>query len=566
MFSTVNSNKQQKDVKTDAMTTGPAFYLPVRFNEKTTKSTQVDEDIYNKYKDSAIRDCGGYAKIGTKTLHQLILGKIPKHVIDHIDSNPFNNTRANLRHVTTAQNNQNAQRDRTTMKSPYIGVTHDKTRDKWQARLAGKHIGRFSTMECAAYAYDVWVQRHPSFSTSSATGETIEHKPLINGIAKPADWDNNFKFPDEKPQTNRDLPKGVYLDRGKYHAMYSKNGKMNRVGIFDNIADAERAIRAAERDNKDAKLKQLLSTPINRNSNGIATISVVKDGKQYDILVDDDKYYDLMKTSWYINAYGYAVSSRNGVKIPMHRYLMGIVDSTHTETIVDHVNHNRIDNRLENLRLTTHAGNAHNRLLDKTTTTSKFIGVTKTKAGTWTSSVSKDNVTHSLGTFKTEEGAAAAYNQKAAELYTEQANVNKDIPTTVVPDKVPQKKEGCASKYIGVRLSYGKWTAAIKHNNVKHNLGVYESEVDAAIAYNKKAIELKGSDYSKINPGLPDKPVVRSDRPTKAKSGHKYITLTSGGKWQVTISANKKKQYVGTFATVEEAIRQRDEKIISLKN
>ena len=48
------------------------------------------------------------------------------------------------------------------------------------------------------------------------------------------------------------------------------------------------------------------------------------------------------------------------------------------------------------------------------------------------------------------------------------------------------------SKYRGVTLQRrsGKWIARAGGNGVKKHIGVYESEIEAAKAYNKRAIEL----------------------------------------------------------------------------
>lgn len=61
--------------------------------------------------------------------------------------------------------------------------------------------------------------------------------------------------------------------------------------------------------------------------------------------------------------------------------------------------------------------------------------------------------------------------------------------------KYPNK----TSKYRGVSWSvYGYWVAAIKFNKKATYIGSYHSEEEAAIAYNKKALELFG-DFAVLN-------------------------------------------------------------------
>lgn len=55
-------------------------------------------------------------------------------VVDHIDGNTLNNTRANLRAVTQVENLRNAIK-RTTNKSGYVGVVWHTQARKWNARI-----------------------------------------------------------------------------------------------------------------------------------------------------------------------------------------------------------------------------------------------------------------------------------------------------------------------------------------------------------------------------------------------------------------------------------------------
>ena len=75
--------------------------------------------------------------------------------VDHINGNPLDNRRANLRMVTPTENTRN-QKDRTDSTSGFKGVHFDRSRGKWMAHIteAGKmrNLGRFDSIEDAKAA------------------------------------------------------------------------------------------------------------------------------------------------------------------------------------------------------------------------------------------------------------------------------------------------------------------------------------------------------------------------------------------------------------------------------
>jgi hypothetical protein len=77
--------------------------------------------------------------------------------------------------------------------------------------------------------------------------------------------------------------------------------------------------------------------------------------------------------------------------------------------VVDHINNNRQDNNINNLQLVTARENASK---DRTGGTSKYIGVSLNRHGTWTSYINIDGRNISLGNFKCELLAAKAYQDK----------------------------------------------------------------------------------------------------------------------------------------------------------
>lgn len=63
-----------------------------------------------------------------------------------------------------------------------------------------------------------------------------------------------------------------------------------------------------------------------------------------------------------------------------------------------------------------------------------------------------------------------------------------------------KQKKGCSSEYVGVGWCKATqcWISKITHMGVRYYLGEFDNEENAAIAYNKKAIELFGEN-AKLN-------------------------------------------------------------------
>jgi hypothetical protein len=90
-------------------------------------------------------------------LHRVLMQPAPGFVVDHIDGDPLNNTRANMRVCTRAENTRNGKKR--CGSNPYKGVFTDK---RWPRRFIAaigvdyRHIviGRFDCPVEAAHAYD----------------------------------------------------------------------------------------------------------------------------------------------------------------------------------------------------------------------------------------------------------------------------------------------------------------------------------------------------------------------------------------------------------------------------
>lgn len=119
--------------------------------------------------------------------------------------------------------------------------------------------------------------------------------------------------------------------------------------------------------------------------------------------------YANKKEAGTINTIGYRVLTLYGKQYKAHRIAWFYVYGIWPSRDIDHINGNRADNRLCNLRLATPAENHQNRGFDCRNTTG-YTGVFK--VGTrnlWTAAISVNNRRLNLGTFESPELAYQAY-------------------------------------------------------------------------------------------------------------------------------------------------------------
>lgn len=143
-------------------------------------------------------------------------------------------------------------------------------------------------------------------------------------------------------------------------------------------------------------------------------------------LVDDGDYAELSQYKWHIKnnrgtLYVQRTKSRLLGKgsVLMHRQIMSAPKGQQ----VDHINHNGLDNRRDNLRICSNAENQHNRL--SFGGTSKYKGIYwEKRRGKWRAEIKTGESRKYLGSFLSEIDAAKEYDKAAIELYGEFAYLN----------------------------------------------------------------------------------------------------------------------------------------------
>ena len=142
-------------------------------------------------------------------------------------------------------------------------------------------------------------------------------------------------------------------------------------------------------------------------------------------IVDAEDYERLKQYKWHVDkgdSTNYAARGIVGKNFRMHREILGAPKGL----VVDHINHNGLDNRRSNLRLcTVRQNNMNRRPSRRKNKWSRFKGVSWDKQRRlFTAYIQQDGKMVRLGRFESEVEAAKAYDKKARELFGEFAYLN----------------------------------------------------------------------------------------------------------------------------------------------
>lgn len=134
------------------------------------------------------------------------------------------------------------------------------------------------------------------------------------------------------------------------------------------------------------------------------------------IQIDDEVTHAVASHRWHLCREGYAVSGSVG---KLHRWLT----RANTGQIVDHIDGNKNNCRLANLRIVTVEQSVQNRHASQYSS-SIFKGVSRLPDGRWRAAIVANGETHALGHYSNSVNAAIAYDQAARKTHGEFARLN----------------------------------------------------------------------------------------------------------------------------------------------
>lgn len=161
-----NGNKTIKKIKTEKIDIDMET-IKLVLNNKDMECL-IDAEDYDKVKYCNIHVNNGYIKIKTEDKKRMLLSRYlmnandPKVFIDHIDHNPFNMKKSNLRFSNSKRNGENKKkRDGTTSK--YLGVAITKGRPGFLAQVKDQNYQErkwFDSEEYAARYRDLMIRKN----------------------------------------------------------------------------------------------------------------------------------------------------------------------------------------------------------------------------------------------------------------------------------------------------------------------------------------------------------------------------------------------------------------------
>lgn len=176
------------------------------------------------------------------------------------------------------------------------------------------------------------------------------------------------------------------------------------------------------------------------------TLWAVIDRSDYELVCQFRWRFLASNLMWFAGGYAQAEIARDGklTTVLMHRLIM----SPSSGAVVDHIDHDGLNNRRRNLRIATQAENTRWKR-GRGGTGSKFKGIYhSSRSDSWCALIECDGVREHLGTYASEEEAARVYDHRARQLFGEFAYLN-------FPDEAVEASPRLRVRHPETRIVHG---------------------------------------------------------------------------------------------------------------
>ncbi|AYV76846.1 MAG: HNH endonuclease [Barrevirus sp.] len=465
----------------------------IQLGGKNGGTAIVDEEWYDELsKCSWSKNDEGYVSGivdgQNRLMHSIVMGAKKGQKVDHINGNRSDNRKSNLRFTEPLPNGQNKRKYKTkkTPTSKFRGINYRAGKYHAAMKLDGiqNYLGGYDTEAEAVDAWEMFVVHNK-----------LDHINL-NYPEKRAEYLARKYVPFISQQKKREHV-GIYLSGNKFYVVITIKGKQVPIGSSDNKIKAaemyddyivqnkilEKKLNFPDRHPNYSKEKKIRTLCEEINSTTVKLLLIYKDDKI--AIIDKSEYNKIKFYKCHINVEGYVIIKVNNKQLQLHRFLMGATDP---EIPVDHIDRDKLNNKLNNLRMSDSTRQCQNR--DKCEgLTSKYLGVSYNQdRQKWRGDVTVNYKTVFTCLLTDEDFCARSRDLYILKnLKNEHFKLNFKWDEKDIIDwekKLKDIERTYTSTYIGVTFFNEKWRCivCIKTEKEKQLSRCYDSEEQAARA------------------------------------------------------------------------------------
>lgn len=194
--------------------------------------------------------------------------------------------------------------------------------------------------------------------------------------------------------------------------------------------------------------------------------------------VNDEDYEAVSQYRWRRNRLGYVCAYVKGPGKPARLSLHRLILKAEHGQEVDHVDGDKLNNQRSNLRFCTRQENMRN--LRRVRGLADYKGISQVRSGSWVAQIRVEGVPTYLGTFRTAQAAARAYDAAARFHFGAFAATN--FPDGECLPAADIRLRAMRQPGRGFYRDGGAWRVVLRIGGKRCDFGRYKNEIEAAWA------------------------------------------------------------------------------------